>query len=190
MLKELVEKSRSKRTFVSGEAIPEELLLDWIDTARKCPAARNLQPLKYKIISTPKECARLQPLTFWAGSLTIKLPPEDKEPTAFIVICHDRSVAAEAPIFMVDVGIVAQTIMLRAAEDGFGGCIIGSAKAEKVSEALGLDDQLVPKLILALGRPDETVVLTDAKDGDVNYYRDGNNVHYAPKRKLEDIIIK
>ena len=126
-----------------------------------------------------------KPLTFWAGSLTIKLPPEDKEPTAFIVICHDRSVAAEAPIFMVDVGIVAQTIMLRAAEDGFGGCIIGSAKAEKVSEALGLDDQLVPKLILALGRPDETVILTDAKDGDVNYYRDENNVHYAPPWRRE-----
>ena len=190
MLKELVESSRSKRTFVSGEAIPDSLLLDWIDTARKCPAARNLQPLKYKIISTPEECARLQPLTFWAGSLKIKLPPENKEPTAFIVICHDTDIAPEAPIFMIDVGIVAQTIMLRAAEDGFGGCIIGSAKADKVSDLLGLDKNLVPKLILALGRPDETVVLTDAENGDVNYYRHENNVHYAPKRTLDDIIIK
>lgn len=190
MLKELVEKSRSKRTFVSGEAIPEELLLKWIDTARKCPAARNLQPLKYKVVSTPDECARLQPLTLWAGSLSIKLPPENKEPTAFIVICHDRKVAAEAPIFMIDVGIVAQTIMLSAAEDGFGGCIIGSAKADKVSEALDLGEDLIPKLILALGRPDETVVLTEAEGSNVNYYRDENNIHYAPKRKLEDIIIK
>ena len=190
MLKELVEKSRSKRSFVSGEAIPEELLLKWIDTARKCPAARNLQPLKYKIISSPEECARLQPLTAWAGSLSIKLPPKSKEPTAFIVICHDRRVAAEAPIFMIDVGIVAQTVMLGAAEDGFGGCIIGSAKADKVSEVIGLGEDLVPKLILALGRPDETVMLTEAEDGNVSYYRDENNIHYAPKRKLEDIVIK
>ena len=190
MLKELVEKSRSKRSFVSGEAIPRELLLDWVDTARKCPAARNLQPLKYKIISTPEECARIQPLTFWATSLQIKLPPRDKEPTAFIVICHDTDIAPEAPIFMIDVGIAAQTIMLRAAEDGFGGCMIGSARSETVYEALGLEKNLVPKLVLGLGRPDETVVLTDAENGNVSYYRDENNVHYAPKRKLEDIIIK
>ena len=162
-------------------------MLKWIDTARKCPAARNLQPLKYKIISTPNECAALQPLTFWAGSLQIKLPPENKEPTAFIVICHDTDIAPEAPIFMIDVGIVAQTVMLCAAEDGFGGCIIGSAKADKVSETLGLGKNLVPKLILALGRPDETVVLTEAECGNVNYYRDENNIHYAPKRALEDI---
>ena len=190
MLKELVEKSRSKRTFVSGEAIPDELLLKWIDTARKCPAARNLQPLKYKRISTAEECALLQPLTSWAGSLQIKLPPAGKEPTAFIVICHDTDIAPEAPIFMIDVGIVAQTVMLCAAEDGFGGCIIGSAKAYRVSEILGLDKNLVPKLILALGRPDETVVLTEAEGSNVNYYRDENNIHYAPKRKLEDIVIK
>ena len=91
---------------------------------------------------------------------------------------------------MIDVGIVAQTVMLCAAEDGFGGCIIGSAKADRVSDAIGLDKNLVPKLILALGRPDETVVLTEAEDKNVNYYRDENNIHYAPKRKLEDIVIK
>lgn len=48
----------------------------------------------------------------------------------------------------------------------------------------------MPVLIVAIGKPDETIVLTDVKeDGDINYYRDENDVHYVPKRSLEDLII-
>ena len=44
-------------------------------------------------------------------------------------------------------------------------------------------------LLLGLGVPDEQVVLVDAKAGAVQYYRDENNVHYVPKRPLEELII-
>ena len=45
-------------------------------------------------------------------------------------------------------------------------------------------------LIVAFGKPDETIVLTELEEGgSVNYYRDEDDVHYVPKRKLEDIII-
>ena len=42
---------------------------------------------------------------------------------------------------------------------------------------------------VAFGKPDETVVLTDAEDGKVDYYRDENDVHYVPKRPLAELII-
>ena len=46
-------------------------------------------------------------------------------------------------------------------------------------------------LVIALGMPDETVVLTELKPGEsFNYYRDENDVHYVPKRPLDEIIIK
>ena len=79
--------------------------------------------------------------------------------------------------------------MLAATERGLGGCIIGSATEEAMAQVLGLDESIVPKLILALGVPDEKVELTEAQNGDTSYYRE-NGVHYAPKRKLNDIIIK
>ena len=44
--------------------------------------------------------------------------------------------------------------------------------------------------MLALGKPREEVVLVPVKeDGSTAYYRDGNQVHYVPKRSLEDILL-
>ena len=190
MISELVERSRSYRSFKAGEKISEETLRELVDTARKCSAAMNTQVLKYRIVNEENEKKELLAITRWAARLGIKLPPESHEPSAYIVVCHDKSVADEAPIFLYDVGICTQTIMLAAAEKGLGGCIIGSAGADKIREVLSLDESIVPKLILALGVPDEKVVLCEAKDGDTAYYRDENGVHYAPKRPLDEVIIK
>ncbi len=190
MLKQLVDKSRSHREFVSGAAVPEEKIREWILNASHCPAAMNLQALKYKIVTDGKQVARLLPLTRWAASLSKKLPPDGHGPTAFIIMCHDTSITPIKPIFMIDVGICAQTIMLSAAEDGYGGCMIGSATAETIRDALSLDENLSPVLLLGIGVPEDEVVLVDAENGDTKYYRDQNNVHYVPKRGLDEIIIK
>lgn len=186
---ELMRKTRSFRSFKSGATIDNETLLSFIDNARISAATMNLQPLKYRIVNGD-EVASVLPLTRWAASLSIKLPPEGHAPSAFIVICHDNAVTPFKPIFLKDVGIVAEVIMLSATEAGYGGCILGSAGADALKETLSLPEGLEPELVLALGVPDETVVLTEAIDGNVTYYRDENNVHYSPKRRLEDIIIK
>ena len=34
------------------------------------------------------------------------------------------------------------------------------------------------------------MVLTEAVDGQVKYYRDENDTHFVPKRPLDEIIIK
>ena len=190
MIKDLVEKTRSYRTFKPSAQIDRSVLVELVDIARKCSAAMNMQPLKYKIVTDKPERDELLAITRWATKLGIKLPPKDCEPSAYIVICHDENVAPQKPIFLYDVGIVTQTIMLAATERGFGGCIIGSATEDEMKRVLALEDGIVPKLILALGVPDERVVLIDAKGGDTSYYRDENGTHYAPKRTLDEIIIK
>ncbi len=189
MLKELVRKTRSYRTFDGEVGISHDTLLDIVDTARQTSAAMNAQPLKYRLVESESEKKALLGITSWAGRLPVKLPPEGHEPAAYIVICHDTSVCPEKPIFLYDVGIVAQTVMLSATEKELGSCIIGSAKESEIARVLDLADTIVPKLIVALGAPDEKVVLLDADTADVAYYRDENNAHYVPKRRLEDVII-
>ena len=189
MIKKLVEASRSVRSFRPNTEISEEALIELVDVARKCPAAMNLQPLKYRLVTKKEERDALLGITRWATSLSIKLPPDDHEPAAYIVICHDKNIAEEKPIFMIDVGIVSQTMLLAAKEIGLGGCLIGSAAGETIRETLLLPENIAPKLILALGIPAEKAVLEEEANGNVAYYRDGDNVHHVPKRKLKDIII-
>ncbi len=190
MLKDLLKQSRSYRSFDEDIKPTYEQLLNWIDHTRYCPSSINLQVLKFCPVTEPEVCAPLLSLTRWAGKLKdIKLPPKGHTPTAYIVICSDASVTPTAESFQKDVGICAQTIMLAAAENGFGGCMIGSYQKEKLSSLLALPAHLVPQLVLALGKPDETVELADeAEDGSVTYYRE-NGVHYVQKRTLENIII-
>ena len=188
--KQLVDKNRSHREFKAGVSIPREKLETWIFNASHCPSAMNMQALKYRIVDEPSEVAALLPLTRWGSALTDKrLPPEGHGPSAFVVMCHDTAITPIKPIFMIDVGICAQTVMLSAAEDGFGGCMIGSASAESVRELLSLDGSLEVVLVLGLGVPEDEVRLTEFI-GSTKYYRDENNVHYVPKRSLDDIIIK
>ena len=190
MFKALVKKTRSYRTFKSGVEVSHDTLLDIVDTARQTSAAMNAQPVKYRLVESAEEKEALLAITRWAGRLSQKLPPKDHEPSAYIVVCLDTAVSPEKPIFLYDVGICIQTIMLAAAEKGLGSCIIGSAKESTISEVLSLPENIVPKLIVAIGEPDEKVVLLDAESGsEVGYYRDENNVHYVPKRRLEDVII-
>jgi nitroreductase len=190
MLEELVLKNRSYRSYDESRKISREELLYFVNLARLTPSTRNQQPLSYRLVCTGEECGKVLPLTGWASLLNVKLPPEGHAPTAYIIICCDTTCATpNFEKFWRDVGIAAQTITLAAAEKGLGGCMIGSFSPEKISSALNIPDKFRPMLVIALGKPDETIRLTEAKDGKVNYYREGG-VHYVPKRPLDDIIIK
>jgi nitroreductase len=191
MLKDLILASRSYRSFDESAKISREMLCNWVDHARLSPSSINLQMLKYRIVYKEDECRAVLPLTRWAGKLKdIKLPPMGHAPVAYVIICADIEVSDAAQSFQKDVGICAQSIMLAAAEQGFGGCMIGSFSPAEISSTLGLCDTLKPMLVLALGKPDETVCLTEpAEDGSVTYYRE-NGIHYVQKRALKDLIIE
>lgn len=190
-LRDLILKNRSYRSFDPSVTITREQLLCLIDNARLTPSSVNLQPIKYRPVTDREECAGLLSLTRWAGKLKdLKLPPEGHEPPAYIVLCTDSEVSPNAHSLLKDVGICAETIMLSAVENGLGGCMIGAFEAEGVSGLLRLGENLKPQLVLAIGKPDETVTLVDLPDGQVpTYYRE-NGIHCVEKRRLDDVVLK
>lgn len=190
MLKDLLTRARSYRSFDESLPVSRERLLSWIDLTRLCPSSINLQMLKIRPVTEQKECQDMLSATRWAGKLKdVTLPPKGHAPTAYAVICADTQVIASAEQFQKDVGILAQTLLLAAVEDGFGGCMIGSFSKETVTELLGLPEHLPPQLVIALGKPDERVETVPLpENGDTSYYRE-NGVHYVPKRSLDELII-
>lgn len=191
MLKDLLKKNRSYRGYDESRKISREELEELVEYTRLCPATANIQPLKYYLAWEPESLAKIQELTKWAGALPhLNLPREGMRPTGFIIICQDTRISNNATSFLKDVGIVAQTMLLGAAEKGLGGCMIGSFNKEAMMEQLGLADYLMLHLVVALGAPEEEIVLEDAPEGkEVKYYRDENDVHHVPKRTLKELIL-
>ena len=191
MLKELVIKNRSYRGFDENYSFTREQLESYIDLTRYTASSVNAQPLKYKIVFEKNEVEAVRPLTRWARALpNMVLPHPNMHATAFIIICQDTDISPNLARYQKDIGIVAQTITLAAVEDGLGGCMIGNFTPDEVKETLNLAENLTPMLIIALGKPAEEIVIKEIDNGEsTKYYRDENDVHYVPKRKLKDILI-
>lgn len=189
MLKEIVMKNRSYRRFKEYEKIDLSVLTELVELTKYTPSSVNLQPLRFKLINTPENNLKIFQTLSWAGLLKEwKGPGEGERPSAYIIVLTDLSVANN---MKTDVGIVSQTIMLGAAEKGIGGCMIGSIKREILAENIGIDlDKYSIDLVLALGIPAEKVKIVDLPENESTaYYRDENDVHCVPKRKLENLII-
>lgn len=191
MLKDLLKKSRSYRGYDENRRFTREELMELVECTRLCPSSSNMQPLKYYLAWEREDVDKIQMMTRWAGAITDrKLPYEGMCPTAFIVICQDTRISENTTAFLKDVGIVAQTMLLAAAEKELGGCMIGSFNKEGVRESLGLAEYLAPHLVVALGAPAEVIELEDAPEGgSVKYYRDEKDVHHVPKRMLSELIL-
>ena len=119
----------------------------------------------------------------------VTLPPENGKPTGFILMFTDKEAESPDALALKDVGIAAQTILLAATEQGFGGCMLGSFDPDRLCADFGISDRYTPVLAIALGKPAERAMLTDAHDGSLRYYRDAANNHCVPKRGLDEVLI-
>ena len=188
MLEDLIRKNRSYRRFHQDVPVNLETLRALVNLARLSASGSNLQPLKYILSCEPETNARIFPNTRWAGYLKgWPGPAEGERPAAYIVILGDTQIRKS---FGCDHGIAAQSIMLGAAERGLGGCMIGSIDKGGLRQVLDIPEQYEILLVLALGKPEETVVLEEVgPDGSVKYYRDAEDVHHVPKRSLAELIL-
>ena len=183
MIKDLVRKNRSYRGYDESRKITEGELRELVDTARIAGSAANLQPLKYRLVYTDAEVAKLNGITRWGKMLKdMELPHKGMYPTAYIVICVDTEITKAPENANTDIGIAAQTMLLAATEQGLGGCMIGSFDRERVGEIINAPGGIMPNLVVAIGKPSERIVLEEAVHGSVRYWRtDDGRVHHVPQ---------
>lgn len=188
MLTDLLIKNRSYRRFDQSVQVPEEVLREIIGVVPYCPSAANRQPLKFRLVFEPElvdqvfGCLKFAAyLNDWSG------PQETERPTAYIVVLGDEAISKLPDV---DAGIVMQSMLLRATELGFGGCILASVQREKLRLILSLEDRYQIGYVIALGKPAETCLIEPlGEGGDVRYYRTPDGVHHVPKRGLSELIV-
>ncbi len=188
ILKELLEADRTVRRFDASRPVAHETLRELVGLTRFCASGRNAQPLRYRLVTDPDECARLFPALAWAGYYKEWPGPDEHErPTAYMVQCLDTELGKDC---LCDDGLQLQAITLGATAKGLAGCIIKSFNKVTVVNALNIPERYTPRYVLALGYAAEKVKLVDmGPDGDFKYYRDSEWTQCVPKRALSELII-
>ena len=186
--KDLVKSNRSCRRFDNSHKIEPETVKELIDLARMSASAANNQPLKYIVSTNEEKNEQIFSCLGWAAYLTKwKGPEKEERPSAYIILMGDSVIAKN---FWCDHGIAAQTILLGAREKGLAGCMFGAINKKKLTSHLNIAHHLEILLVIALGKPVETIQIDDlGKDGSIKYWRDEDQVHHVPKRALDDLII-
>ena len=124
----LLLKNRSCRTWVPSVKVTEEDLRKIVAVNTMIPCAKNQQVLRFKLL-TGKAAADFCPFIKLGALLPdMKFPPEGCEPSAFIIVC---STIPENKWVDMDLGISAQSMLLKATEMGLSGICIGAFSKEE-----------------------------------------------------------
>lgn len=176
--------NRSHRGYDPRRVVSLEELRRIVSVNTRVPSARNQQCLRFRMV-TAEEAHLVLPHIKLGGVLPeLHLPIEGTEPQAFIIVC---STIEENKWVDIDLGISAQSMLLKATEMGFNGICIGAFNAQAITEAFALP--YAPLLILAIGKGAEQIQLTEITAGEKHAYFRTDGIHYVPKVKLEELII-
>lgn len=182
---ELLLKNRSTRGYKKAYKVSRSELERIVGACTRIPSARNQQVLRFKLVTHDTGADQVLPLVKMGAALPeLHLPFPGTEPEAFIIVC---STVSENPMVDIDLGIAAQSMLLKAVEMGLNGLIIAAFNRAKLQEDLSLP--YPPLLVLAIGKSDERIELTPIAEGESHAYYRRDGIHYVPKVRLSDLII-
>ncbi len=185
-LLELVTRTRTVRRYQEDKAISLDTLRGLVNLARLAQCGANRQAIRYYLVTNPELREQIFPTLGWAAYLKDwGGPAKGERPAAYIVQVEDEAFPCLRPV---DPGFAAQNLVLGAAEQGLGTCLIDNVKREELAKVLGLPQGWRVLYVVALGVPAETVEIRSVTpEHDIRYWREGS-CHCVPKRSLEDVI--
>lgn len=183
-LDSLLKKNRSYRGYDISRIVTEEELKQIVQATTFAACGMNRQRLRYRLVKGDDAAKVLPHITLGAALPEEHLPHKGEEPEAFIIVCATEP---ENKVIDIDLGIAAQTMLLKATEMGLGGIFILNFRAAAIQQVLELPSQ--PLAVIAIGKPAEKIFLLPVNNGsDLNYYR-RDGIHYVPKLKVDDLLI-
>ena len=184
-LDSLLKKNRSYRGYDKNTKVSLEQLKKIVAVNTLLPSGRNQQALRFKLVTHDTGAEKVLANIKLGGALPeLHLPFEGTEPEAFIIIC---STVPENKILDIDLGISAQSMLLKAVEMGLNGIMIGAYNKEIIKKEFDLPYE--PVLIVAIGKGTENIRLVEINEDESHKYYRQDGVHFVPKVKLEQLIL-
>lgn len=182
-LESLLKRNRSYRGYDAARPVTEADLLKMLEVVPFVGSGMNAQPLRFRLV-TGAVVDLVHPLVRLGAALPEEhLPHPGEEPQAYIVVCSE----AAGRVVDIDLGIAAQSILLKATEMGLGGIFILNFPPAALREALALP--MDPLAVIGIGKPLERIFLVPASAGEsLDYYRK-DGAHFVPKLQVKELLL-
>lgn len=174
---EIIKNRRSIRKY-KKEDIPYEKILGILEAARWAPSSGNLQNWYFIIVKDPEKREKISEI---ADQEFIKNAP------VLIVVCSDTEsvkyyYGEKGKIYAIqNIAAAIQNILLKAYEDGYGTCWIGSFDEDKIKELLGVPKNIEVHAIITLGIPDESPASNRKPLAESIFFEKWGNKIYKPE---------
>jgi len=180
----LPEAIRTRRTIrlYQQKPVPWKDLEEMVEAARLAPSARNLQPLEYVIVDSPKLLKEMFSCMGFGGLIS---DFKGKEPAAYVVVLVNKGLKGDWTSH--DSGMAVENLVLAAWEKGIGSCILARINRDRIREILRIPEKYEIDLVVTLGYPAEKPVIEEMSAG-TDYRRDSKGILRVPKRPLREIL--
>jgi nitroreductase len=156
---ELVRQRRSIRHFLP-RPVPREVIESCLEAARLAPSAENVQPWRFLVLDEPE---RIQAFGERAFSGIYRHTRWALKAPVLVVMLAKLDFLANrlgthlqgTQYYLLDIGIAGTHLMMRAYEQGLGGCWIGWFNAKKAAAALAVPRKYRVVCAVALGYYEE-----------------------------------
>ncbi|NMD17173.1 MAG: NAD(P)H nitroreductase [Synergistaceae bacterium] len=154
---ELARKRKSVRSY-RGDPVPREVIDRCLEAARLAPSACNSQPWSFVVVDTPQ---RRREFVEAAYSGLHFINSFAKEAPVHIAVIRERAkatarwggLAKGVDFTLIDIGMACEHLVLQAAEEGVGSCIMGWFDQGAVKKILGLSRGARVDILVCLGYP-------------------------------------
>lgn len=157
-LQKAIESRRSTRAFTERKLTRAEID-ELLRAATLAPSACNMQSWYFYIVTEEQEREKFKGICAdWVATA----------PVVFIVCTHDEEITARfgdrgKKFPMQDTSLAMENMLLKAADMGLGGCIIGAYKQNTCAEAFNIPEKHHIVALLPIGEPAQEIPPRDRK---------------------------
>lgn len=152
---ELIQKRQSDRQY-SNKPIDREKINSCLEAGRLAPSASNSQPWTFIVVDDDELKDKVAKNTFGPLKSFNKFVPQ--APVIIAIVMEKSKLTAEfggrikkKEYALIDIGIAAEHICLRAAELGIGSCMLGWFNEKEVKKLLAVPEKKSIPLLITLG---------------------------------------
>ena len=156
----LMKKRQSDRKYLDTP-VEKEKVERILEAGRLSPSACNGQPWKFIVVDDPETKEKVASAT---ESQTLRINTFARQAPLLIVIIREKSnfssragdLLKKRDYSLIDIGVVAASMVYQASAEGLGSCIMGWLDDRKMKEALSIPRSKNVELVLSIGYSDAT----------------------------------